>query len=319
MEYFRTLLLLLIVLSCTSSSVSAINWIFDSKYATCEGDPFTDVYISATCTKNYSCNSGTCTQKVKCSLGDTPNITGRTTAVRAFSNSQIIVKPCLYGVCPKGDSKVDGRICSWIKPVSGQACGDEGDYQFDYLVQLPDEDSNIPQWLFDVLTLKIHIDKATGCQTTEEDSAGYQLPYPVMGLGAVAGLAVALCRHRRRDQDDDDDDGDDDDETLDDETFFDEESYFEMGKSTRNRSNAPHTVHSVHSVEQPRAKHQNQKSKDPLSQYKPLDIPKYTPPLRNLPQTSKGNPRESNYLAPTQKIPLKELRDLYERHGIAIV
>ena len=117
---------------------------------------------------------------------------------------------------------------------------------------LPDDSSNIPEWLFDMLTVKIQVQKGSGCQTEEDyvaDNDGYQLPYPLMGLGAVAGLAVAICRDRRRrrimsEQEDEDED----DDTI----IDDDESYIEMGSRAKSKSaawsprnNSPETVSSI--------------------------------------------------------------------------
>ena len=108
-------LLLKALIFCTSSSViSALTFTLESAHATCEGDPFTNVNIMGTCTQMYACKSGTCSHKEKCTLGDNPAITGRLTAVRAFNNLQVVVKPCLSVFCSAYDSKVDGRICDWI-------------------------------------------------------------------------------------------------------------------------------------------------------------------------------------------------------------
>mmetsp|Transcript_28989 Transcript_28989/g.61732 ORF Transcript_28989/g.61732 Transcript_28989/m.61732 type:complete len:295 (+) Transcript_28989:94-978(+) len=294
MKSIRIISLLLTALSSTPSSVSALSWILNSEHATCEGDPFTNVYITATCFEEYACQSGTCNHKAQCTGGDTPQITGRLTAMDAFSNSQVVVKACLSGYCPKRDSKVDGRVCDWIIPISDQECGEAGDYQIEYFMTLPEE--SLPNWLFDALTVKIQVDNMeSGCQVTEDD--GYQLPYPLMGLSVVAGLAIALCRDKRCRRDDEDEE--DDEETLDQETYCEDESYVEMG-SVRSSNFTP--------------SHADSTLVDPVSI---SPVHQYNPPPTDLTQSpARSCPDDNN---PPTQISLEAVRELYEKQGIAIV
>lgn len=94
-------------------------------------------------------------------------------------------------------------------------------------MQLPAEGTT-PKWLFDALNIRIHVEGETGCQAqkrSEADGRSYKLPYPMMGLGALAGAAFAVWREGRRryrSRSDDDSEGEDD------ETYLEDESYMEM-------------------------------------------------------------------------------------------
>lgn len=186
----------------------------------------------------------------------------------------------------------------WQTPISDQDCGDVGDYQFDYSLQLPD--SGVPKWLFDALTMKIYVDKETNCQTTENN--GYKLPYPLMGLGAVAGIAVALCRERRKQRREDQDDEEDDDESY---LADDEESYVEMSSRVNSFMNpTPVTLPTV--VEE---LPQNPERESPVQQYNPPSVS----------QNPASNSQAGNLPPALQEVSLETLREWYEQHGIAIV
>ena len=147
--------------------------------------------------------------------------------------------------CSYENAKVDGRICDWIRPISNQNyCGEVGDYEFDYLVQLPDEDASYSSWLFDALVLKIHVD--------DEDCGQYKMYYKYSLLGGLTavGVAAALVRERkkrRRAQEVEEEnekkkengEGEDEEDEDEDETVGTEvDSYIEMGKIWMNGSSS---------------------------------------------------------------------------------
>lgn len=221
-------------------------------------------------------------------MGDTPQITGKLTATTAFSNSQVVVKRCLSGYCPKSDSTVDGRVCDWIVPIDSQECGEPGDYQIDHFMKLPSE--GILNWLFDALTVKILVDnEGTGCQVTETEGDGYQFSYPLMGLGAMAGLAVAFFRERRPCCRDDEDD---------EESYYEDNSYLEMSRTMSSNSSSSQADSGI---------------TDTVS----TSTLQYTPPLSDLYQESVSDCQVENQ--PPAQIPLEVLRERYEKKGIAIV
>ena len=286
----RALSLLLLVLSSTLSSVSALRWIFDSKKATCEGNPFAEnVYITGSCTKENACGGGysTCSHEAKCSPGDIADIKGRLTATTAFSNAQILVKPCFKMYCSNSDARIDGRICDWITPVSADTtCGAPVDYIFDYRVRLP-AGATMYQWVLDTLTIKIHIDEATECKTNSVNS--YRLPYNLMGLGVLAGIAFALWRDDKMKRRLRNEEEKEKKEYNDEETQNDEESYVEMGTMGSNCSGDS------------------------------VPTTSYNPPVSvvNVNVQSRNNPQNSS--EPDNKIPLEVLREFYKKKGIAIV
>lgn len=255
----RSLLSILLTTILTStqqiSSISALNWSLDSKHASCSGNPFTDIQLSATCTEEcWNDGSSTTCEKSTCTLGDLAELNGSLVATTSFSNSQVVVTPCMFGICSTADSRVDGRLCDWIWPsgtISSNgdddyrgyngddnivhSCGEPGQYDINYLLQLPYE-SEMPNWVFNHLTIKIHVDNADECDETEGGSSSYQMP--IMGMGAMAVAAVAVLRERkkrsRRIEDEDDDYMEEEDEAVndeeDDESLNEEDSYIEMGR-----------------------------------------------------------------------------------------
>ena len=248
----RSLLSILLI-----SSVSALNWSLDSKHASCSGNPFTNIQLSATCTEEcFEDGSSTTCEKSTCTLGDLAELNGSLTATTSFSNSQVVVTPCMFGICSTADSRVDGRLCDWIWPsgtISSSAndgdddyrgyngddnivhsCGEPGEYQINYLLQLPYE-SEMPNWVFNHLTIKIHVDNADECDTEESGSSSYQMP--IMGMCAMAVAAIAVLRERKKRSRCLDDDGDfleEEEEAVndedDDESLNEEDSYIEMGR-----------------------------------------------------------------------------------------
>ena len=174
-------------------------------------------------------------------------LNGSLVATTSFSNSQVVVTPCMFGICSTGDSRVDGRLCDWLSPTAStgydydvdgydgdHSCGEPGEYQINYLLQLPYE-SEMPNWVFNHLTIKIHVDNADECDETEGGSSSYQMP--IMGMCAMA-VAAALFRERkkrsRRVEDEEDDDFmEEEDEAMndeDDDSLNEEDSYIEMGR-----------------------------------------------------------------------------------------
>ena len=289
----RAISLLLLVLSSTQPSVSAVKWVFDSKKATCDGNPFAgNVYITGSCMKANACGGGysTCYHEGKCSPGDIADIKGQLTATTAFSNAQIYVKPCFKMYCSNSDSRIDGRLCDWIKPVSSDTtCGAPGDYIFDERVQLPAGATY--QWVLDTLTIKIHVDEETECETNSVNS--YRLPYNLMGLGVLAGIAIAVWRDdkmkrrlrnimKRRLRNEEEKEKK---EYNDEETQYDEESYVEMGRMGSNFSDET------------------------------VSTTSYSPPVSVV--SVENSPQNSS--EPDNKIPLEVLREFYKKKGIAIV
>jgi len=198
-------------------------------------------------------------EKSTCTLGDLAELNGSLIATTSFSNSQVVVTPCMFGICSTGDSRVDGRLCEWLWPsgtISASAndgdddyrgyngddnivhsCGEPGEYQINYLLQLPYE-SEMPNWVFNHLTIKIHVDNADECDTEESGSSSYQMP--IMGMGAMAVAAVVVLRERKKrsrriDEEEDDDYMEEEDEAIndeedDDDSLNEEDSYIEMGR-----------------------------------------------------------------------------------------
>ena len=232
-------------------------------------------------------------------------------------------------------------------PIDGQYCGDTGNYQFDYSMQLPDEDS-VPsgmRWLFDSVTLKIHVQKETGCQT-QWKGAAYQLPYPMMGVVVFAGIAVALWRDRRRGRGNDEDDNDEDDET-----YYEDDSYVEMGSTTSSKP----PVRTVSCLSQDTGRHSPARTVSfSLSQdtgrHSPAahhhNLPQthlYQSPVRKPPQNHHQNLSpdnmsqnpvgnfsrldtvsglttiSQNHPTPNNQISIEVLRQFYDERGIAIV
>ena len=334
MKSTRILSLLVTAFSTTLQPVSAVKWKFDSAKVTCDDsgdavDPFTHVVITGKCTQKY----GSTEHTVQCKIGDTPDITGRLTATRAFSNNQVVVKPCLSGYCSKSDMRVDGRVCDWIVPIEDQDCGEAGAYQFDYSMMLPD---NVPTgmgWLFNKLTVNVHVEDSE-CNETKDER--YRMPNPIVSFGVVAGFAAALCREKRRRRREEDDDDDDDD----DETYYDEESYVEMGspiasgrsklKSSRaHLDNLPEDDIAQHPVRNTSSqRHYNAKEEDDTSQLteqssKHEGQQEYKPPLVvNIPEdVLSQSPKKTSSKSPQEKteISLQVLRQWYGEHGVAIV
>jgi len=323
------------------SSVSALNWSLDSKHASCSGNPFTNIQLSATCTEEcWNDGSSTTCEKSTCTLGDLAELNGSLIATTSFSNSQIVVTPCMFGICSTADSRVDGRLCDWIWPsgtISSNgdddyrgyngddnivhSCGEPGQYDINYLLQLPYE-SEMPNWVFNHLTINIHVDNADECDNEESGSSSYQMP--IMGMGAMAVAAAAVLRERkkrsRRIEDEDDDYMEEEDEAVndedDDESLNEEDSYIEMGRKmwiqgmSRSRSleeNIPPVSNAV-----------------PSPVYKPPIIEKQQVdrPIANnvLPREEPSRITSHPHLETKQQtIPLEVLKSWYEQKGIAIV
>jgi len=255
-------------------------------------------------------------------------------ATTSFSNSQVVVTPCMFGICSTGDSRVDGRLCDWLSPTASSgydydgygyngdhSCGEPGEYQIDYLLQLPYE-SDMPNWVFNHLTIKIHVDNADECDTEEFGSSSYQMP--IMGMGAMAVAAVAVLRERKKRSrriDDEDEDAfmEEDNEAMndeDDESLNEEDSYIEMGRRlwingiSRSQSleeNIPPVSDAV-----------------PSPDYKPPIIETQQPvkPSANnvLPREEPSRSTSQSHLETKQQtIPIEVLKSWYEQKGIAIV
>ena len=255
-------------------------------------------------------------------------ITGGLTASTAFSNQQVVARPCLDGwFCPTRVTKVEGRLCNWLVsfcnascilkmktssfpvsdsplcspiqneqvPTDGQSCGEPGEYDISYNMQLPDEEEfgSFLTWFFDAdaLTMKIKVQKETDCQSWA--TKAYSMVS--MGVAVLAGVAVALKRMLViPDEDDDVQDG----------TYREEQSYVEMCESDMS------SVNSWRSVNQStcnRSINDEGRDQPPSSASQVLPIGAYLDSIS--PGTTKGN----------EQIPLDVLRQWYEKHGITIV
>jgi len=295
-----------------------------------------------------------------CEPGDKPDIAGRLTAISAFPNSQVVIKPCLSAFCSKRDSKVDGRVCNLITPVDGQQCGEAGDYMITHSVQLPGGDGSITStgmgWIFDSLTIKIQVQKETGCESSEGrlwSNTPYQYPYPMMGVGILAGLVVALCRsppcrEKKKRRSGVSRNTNYAHEMEDDDTYCSEGSYIEMGSTTSSvetgsiassvdsgstRSDVPPELN-LHRVPS-QSSTISSISKSLFSKFSATKPPLH-PNSRNhnspTPNTSQDSVRNSrpphlppgellnaSHQPPHNQVPLEVLRQWYEKHGIAIV
>ena len=335
MKSLLSILLTTTILSLQQISVSALNWSLDSNHASCSGNPFTNIQLSATCTEECW-NDGTSTicEKSTCTLGDLAELNGSLVATTSFSNSQIVVTPCMFGICSTADSRVDGRLCDWLSPTAStgydydgygydgdHSCGEPGEYQINYLLQLPYE-SEMPNWVFNHLTIKIHVDNADECDEIE-GSSSYQMP--IMGMGAMAVVAVVVLRERKKrsrriDEEEDDDFMEEEEEAVnveddDDESINDEDSYIEMGRKMWIQG-----MSRSHSLEE---------DTPPVSDTAPSPV--YKPPIirtqqANRPSTINVLPREEEKVTShphletkQQTIPLEVLKSWYEQKGIAIV
>ena len=318
------------------SSVSALNWSLDSKHASCSGNPFTNIQLFATCTEEcWNDGSSTTCEKTTCTLGDLAELNGSLMATTSFSNSQVVVTPCMFGICSTGDSRVDGRLCDWLSPTAStgydydgygyngdHSCGEPGEYQINYLLQLPYE-SEMPNWVFNHLTIKIHVDNADECDEIE-GSSSYQMP--IMGMGAMAVAAVAVLRERKKrnrrtiDEEEDDFMEEEDeavnDEDDDDESINDEDSYIEMGRKmwingiSRSRS-LEENIPPISDTGAPPPVY-----KPPIIEKQQADTSANVLPPREEPSRSTSH---QHLETKQQTIPLEVLKSWYEQKGIAIV
>ena len=127
MQPIRLLLSLLLLSALCTSASAAIGWTFESEHVTCDGNPFSHVFINAVCTKTYNCDTGTCVDETACGIASmkphAAYITGGLTASTAFSNQQVVARPCLDGwFCPTRVTKVEGRLCNWLVSFCNVSC-----------------------------------------------------------------------------------------------------------------------------------------------------------------------------------------------------
>ena len=148
-------LLLIAAAALSSQSATALNWQLDDFQ--CEGaEPFNELDIAVLC-------DGTNV----CTYGDTATITGTVTAIEAFSNKKLTMKPCAISYCPEAYTHEAGKLCDWLVPVDDDlTCGDAGEYTINEELTIPNEEdlhSGVTM-LSNLVKVKVEIGKEDECE-----------------------------------------------------------------------------------------------------------------------------------------------------------
>lgn len=121
-----TMKLSLLISALATTSVNAFSWRWSSRYATCSGDPFTNVALAVRCTT--ASGKYTRSDPSHCGLGDTAHAKGSLLATNLFSNGQVEVTPSVAGLDLVWDKKVYGHLSDWLTALDGQQFGEPGRY-----------------------------------------------------------------------------------------------------------------------------------------------------------------------------------------------